>query len=283
MESDNLDCHNDIPRHPNPRPDEDPPDPDLDDPGDPVDLDDHDDPDDPDDNSKMARQGRVSSMKKARKTSKEYKEKFRSKRSSEERELERRNDKNRKSEKRLNMTEEERNKIKEKDRIRKQKERNEKKEKINADLRKRKAEGEFAHKGEYYRAKDKRFKACGMYMKNKNDAGQMAWYNRYHKGISRDNCSEEQKEFEKIEQVIMKRKQRHLRAGKAHLMDNLQAKREMRSLRENGPLKDYMRRKAREQDEEILWKKFWEKGAKYRELLLKKKPEFVRLFMKERK
>ena len=39
-----------------------------------------------------------------------------------------------------------------------------------------------------------------------------------------------------------------------------------------------MRRKAREQDEEILWKKFWEKGAKYRELLLKKKPELVRLF-----
>ena len=222
----------------------------------------------------MARQGGVNSEKRIRKTSKEYKEKFRSKRSNEERDLERSKDKKRKSEKRLNMTEdemnlmkekdrirkqknkkserrlniteEERNLMKEKDRIRKQKKRKEEKEKIKADLRKRIKEGEFAHKGEYYRAKDKRFKACGMYMKNKNDAKQMEWYSRTHKKISRDKRSEEQKEFEKIEQVIMMRKQRQLRDGKAHLLDNLEAKRDMRSLREIGPLKDYMRRKARE-------------------------------------
>ena len=282
----------------------------------------------------MARQGGVNSEKRIRKTSKEYVDKFRSKRSNDEREKERRKDKNRKtekrmnmtedevnlmkekdrirkqkngksekrlnmtedeknlikekdrirkqknkkSEKRLNMTEEERNLMKEKDRIRKQKKRNEKKEQIKADLHKRKKEGEFAHKGEYYRAKDKRFKACGIYMKNKNDANYMDWYSRTHKRISRDKLSEEQKEFEKIEQVIMMRKQRKLRDGKAHLLDNLEAKRDMRSLREIGPLKDYMRRKAREQDEEILWKSFWEKGAKFKELLRKKKPELVRLF-----
>ena len=46
MESDDPDCHHDIPRPPKPRADKDPPDPDLDDPGDSVDLDDHDDPDD---------------------------------------------------------------------------------------------------------------------------------------------------------------------------------------------------------------------------------------------
>ena len=147
----------------------------------------------------MARQGGVNSEKRIRKTSKEYKEKFRSKRSNEERDLERSKDKKRKSEKRLNMTEDERNLMKEKDKIRKQKKRKEKKEKIKADLRKRIKEGEFAHKGEYYRAKDKRFKACGMYMKNKNDAKQMEWYSRTHKKISRDKRSEEQKEFEKIE------------------------------------------------------------------------------------
>ena len=52
----------------------------------------------------MARQGGVNSEKRIRKTSKEYKEKFRSKRSNEERDLERSKDKKRKSEKRLNMT-----------------------------------------------------------------------------------------------------------------------------------------------------------------------------------
>ena len=52
MESDDPDCHHDIPRLPKPQADEDQPDTGLDDPGDPVDPDDHDDPvdhDDPDD------------------------------------------------------------------------------------------------------------------------------------------------------------------------------------------------------------------------------------------
>ena len=46
MESDDPDCHHDIPRLPKPQADEDQPDTGLDDPGDPVDPDDHDDPDD---------------------------------------------------------------------------------------------------------------------------------------------------------------------------------------------------------------------------------------------
>ena len=75
----------------------------------------------------MANTEEVSSKTRHRKTYKEYKEKFRSKRSNEEKDLERSKDKNRKSEKRLNMTEEERNLVKEKDRIRKQKKRRENK------------------------------------------------------------------------------------------------------------------------------------------------------------
>ena len=198
----------------------------------------------------MANTDEVSSKTRNRKTYKEYKEKFRSKRSNEEKDLERSKDKNRKSEKRLNMTEEERNLVKEKDRIRKQKKRRENKEKNKANLHKRKVGAKVTR----------------------------AEYNRNHKRISRDKRSEEQKEFERIEQVIMMRKQRKLRDGKAHLLDNLEAKREMRSLREIGPLKDYMRRKAREQDEEMMWNKFWGKDPKCREILQKKKPEFVRLF-----
>ena len=198
----------------------------------------------------MANTDEVSSKTRNRKTYKEYKEKFRSKRSNEEKDLERSKDKNRKSEKRLNMTEEERNLVKEKDRIRKQKKRRENKEKNKANLHKRKVGAKVTR----------------------------SEYNRNHKRISRDKRSEEQKEFERIEQVIMMRKQRQLRDGKAHLLDNLEAKREMRSLREIGPLKDYMRRKAREQDEEMMWNKFWGKDPKCREILQKKKPEFVRLF-----
>ena len=71
------------------------------------------------------------------------------------------------AEKRANMTDEEKNEVKEKDRLRKKKIREKKKEEKMLDIRRRKKEGEFAHKGEYRRAKDKRLTQFGLYKEHK--------------------------------------------------------------------------------------------------------------------
>ena len=93
--------------------------------------------------------------------------------------------------------------------------------------------------------------------------------------------TEEEREFEAINGVIIMRKMRQNREGKAHLMDYLSSKQEMRNMKEIGPYKEYMKRKAQEKDEEILWRKFMNKGQSYKEVLEKRKPEFVELLEKK--
>ena len=49
-------------------------------------------------------------------------------------------------------------------------------------------------------------------------------------------------------------------------------------IKSHGYLKDFMRRAAREKDEEVLWHKFWRQTTKHRDLLTKKNPELAEKF-----
>ena len=219
----------------------------------------------------------------SRKTSKDYMAKCRLQKTDEEKEEERRKDQQRKSDRRSKMSEEERDLVREKDRMRKKKKREQVKAKLKADLKPRVKKGEFAHKGEYYNAMDKRYTKMGFHMANKDNKNYLAYYNKKAKGLSRNGQTEEERLFEAINRVIKMRKMRKNRNGRAHLLDNLWAKQDMRNMKENGRYKDYMKRKSQEKDEEILWRKFMNKGQTYKEVLEKKKPEVVELLEKKDK
>ena len=81
----------------------------------------------------------------------------------------------------------------------------------------------------------------------------------------------------------MMRKQRQERNGKEHLLDNLDATHGMRLLKKYGRLKgrEFMRRKAREKDEEVLWKMFWKKGQKYKNILENSKPDIADMLIEK--
>ena len=185
---------------------------------------------------------------------------------------ERKDAKDRMAEKRRKMTEEERKLELEKNRLRNRKRREQKKEEQKKDLKRRKKAGEFAHKGEYLLAKDKRFTEFG---RSKATYAYHNEYEKHKKKMWRKGRCEVEIEFDKIDTLLMMRKKRQRRNGKEHLLDNLDATKGMRILKMYGPLKgrDFMRRKAREKDEEVLWKMFWDKGQKYKDILENSKPD----------
>ena len=156
----------------------------------------------------------------------------------------RKKDRNRKAEKWANMTEEEKNLLKENNRLNKKKMREKKKEEQRLD-------------------KDKGFTSTHR-MQN--------W---------RKNRSPEEAEYIRIETLLMMRKTRQERNGKEHLLDNLDAKRGMRDLREIGPLDAYMQRRRGEIEEEQNWRKFHQRGDNYRALLGIKKPVLAKKFKEE--
>ena len=167
-------------------------------------------------------------------------------------------------EKRANMTEEEKDAVKEKDRIRKKKMREKKKEEKELDLRRRTKEGEFAHKGERIQARDKRFSRWGQSKKYKKE------FDKRYKTKMRKERSQIYHEFDRIENLLSQRMMREARDGKAHLLDNLDAKRGMRALCQYGPIKDrpFMRRASRDKDEQVIWRGFWDRGESYQKVLL---------------
>ena len=181
--------------------------------------------------------------------------------------------------KRKNMSKEKKDLVQEKDRLRKKKEREHKAEEKRLALKQRIRNGDFAHKGEYLLAKDRRFTQFGRTTDGKSEK----WKTHYFKMSQRywrEGRSEIEVEFYMIEDLLSKRKKRQLRNGKEHLLDNLAATKGMRLLKELGPIKDreFMRRKARAKDEEVLWQMFWERGDKYKDFLQKTKPDYANLF-----
>ena len=142
--------------------------------------------------------------------------------------------------------------------------------------------GEFAHKGEYMRAKDPRFTQCGATTRKLWEEGKFEpWkknYNKLKQRYSRRWITDEQVEYYMIADLLNTRRNRQLRSGKEHLLDNLAATKGMRALKEFGRKRDFMRRKARDKDEEVVWQIYWERGEKYKTWLNMAKPEFANLF-----
>ena len=82
-------------------------------------------------------------------------------------------------------------------------------------------------------------------------------------------------EYEQIYDLLKKRHSRQLRDGKAHLLDNLKAKKGMRDMKEIGRVFAFMERGKREKDEEVLWWSFWNKGKQFKDIVSKKNPEMA--------
>ena len=197
-----------------------------------------------------------------------------------EKEAEKKEAKDRMAKKRGKMTGEEKNIEREKNRLRNQRKREQKKEEQRKDLKARMKAGEFAHKGEYLLAKDKR---CTQYGRRNRSYVYHNEHNQRRKKEWRKGRCEVEIEFDKIDTILMKRRKRQERNGKDHLLDNLDATRGMRILKKFGPLKgrEFMRRKAREKDEEVLWKKFWEKGQKFKNILENSKPHIADMLIEK--
>ena len=82
-------------------------------------------------------------------------------------------------------------------------------------------------------------------------------------------------EYEQVYNLLKQRKSRQSRDGKAHLLDNLKAKKGMRDLKEIGRVFAFMERGKREKDEEVLWWNFWIKGKQFKDILTNKQPEIA--------
>ena len=82
-------------------------------------------------------------------------------------------------------------------------------------------------------------------------------------------------EYEQVYNLLKQRKSRQSRDGKAHLLDNLKAKKGMRDLKEIGRVFAFMERGKREKDEEVLWWNFWIKGKQFKNILTNKQPEIA--------
>ena len=91
----------------------------------------------------------------------------------------------------------------------------------------------------------------------------------------RKSRSEEQVEFDKLEYVIRKREFRKRLADSELVEEREKSKLGMADFRSHGRVLEYNPRQVRDLDEMVLWKMFYQKGLKYKELLHKLKPDLV--------
>ena len=155
----------------------------------------------------------------------------------EEKELARQKNKERMAEKRANMDNDEKEEAREKDRLRKKKESNKVKEQI-----------------------------C---LENEREL------RKEYKMRMRKSRSEEQVEYDKLEYVIRKREFRKRLEDSELVEEREKSKLGMADFRSNGRVLEYNLRQVRDLDEMVLWKMFYQKGLKYKELLHKLKPDLV--------
>lgn len=110
---------------------------------------------------------------------------------------------------------------------------------------------------------------------------------RRAKALEREQMTEAEAEFDRLQLCIRMRKLRMKRNGKEHLLDNLVAKKGMRQFREFGYLKAFQERSPRALDDETLWYRFWCRGKEQRALLRSRLGDLAKKFTekeeKERK
>ena len=98
-------------------------------------------------------------------------------------------------------------------------------------------------------------------------------YNRLYKEKIRTGRSDAEHEYEILNNLISMRCMRNSRTGKDHLLDNLDARRGMRKLKEEGRLRTFQERNFRELTEIDIWRRFVERGKDYATILKIKSPK----------
>ena len=166
------------------------------------------------------------------------------------------------------------------------KEEKEEERKKNRDRMKRKREEMSALEKEEEKAKDrarKPKKTCVIKERNNHYIKHEKEYNRLYKIKIRSGRSEAEQEYEIIYNLLCMRRLRNSRTGKEHLLDNLKAKRGMRSANERAKETDkeisysvqFQQRSFRDINEVTVWKKFVDRGKEYACILEQRNPEMA--------
>ena len=91
----------------------------------------------------------------------------------------------------------------------------------------------------------------------------------------REKKTAEEKEYEKISEKYIKRKSRLQRTEGDRLLQNQNAKHEMKLLRKMGRLQDFKKRCIKNNERDSDWKGFMRKGKPYSEYLSIKQPDII--------
>ena len=161
-------------------------------------------------------------------------------------------DKERKAKKRAAMTDEEKNAVKMKDRLRKAK-----KKTSEVDGRTLQRERPWLDNRPVY---------------------DEAEANREYKRRVKDSRSEEEHEFQRIENLLIKRNSRAKRTKERKEEDKSKANEGMKKIKNMGHLMKFKVRRAKGEGEEYLWWKYWNKGDSNKEILSMKLPQFSAKF-----
>ena len=200
-----------------------------------------------------------------------------------EKDQQRHANKDRMTKKRTEMSNEEKEVVKAKDRERKALKKLElsadEKDKQRQSNKERMAKQLFAMSDAQYEAfkvkdRERKEKVTDKYV-NDDWLIHMKEYNRLYNIKMRENQSNASHEFEMINNLLCMRRLRNSRDGKEHLLDNRQAKLGMQLMKEERPLKPFMKRNYRDIDECELWTWFMCRGKEFAEILKKRKPEMA--------
>ena len=112
--------------------------------------------------------------------------------------------------------------------------------------------------------------------------------NRDYKRKKRANRTEEEIEFDRIENVLAVRKHRASRTGKQCLLDRMKQQQSSRDFNEFGRLRPYKerlngKRSMKNRDEHVMWQKYINTRKENLNLLEEKKPEIVSKVRKKEK
>ena len=102
--------------------------------------------------------------------------------------------------------------------------------------------------------------------------------NREYKRRVKDSRSEEEHEFQRIENLLIKRNSRAKRTKERKEEDKSKANEGMKKIKNMGHLMKFKVRRAKGEGEEYLWWKYWNKGDSNKEILTMKLPQFSAKF-----
>ena len=167
-------------------------------------------------------------------------------------------DRERRAKKRAAMTAEEKDAAKEKDRVRKAAKKSESAKNSDVDWRTlpRPRPADYKYKAVY----------------NERES------NRQYKRRVRQSRSVEEEEFEKIQNLLIKRNSRAKRTAKRKDEDNDKARKGMKLLEDEGAVRKFKVRRTKGESEEYLWWKYWNKGDSNKEIVSKKLPQVAAKF-----